>query len=980
MKIPQLISWVSSKKKWLPLHSWTLLVLTILMGVVAGLFRINGYIHHPQHARFDDFAAIYNFIVAHPNEGWYYTFFGVDAVWALVLLTWCFHILVRLKSSGEIRPDQLSKKPLRANDPKEGQLDYVPGIFLILMVLSYLLDITEGICYIKGWAKNLSTWVFLKNLAYGISALVFIYGCWKYWVLMPARRARQLKAIRVFFSSSYLSIITILLVGGILTFIPQGITVVIHWLNSPLNLFLSLILIGFLAVVVSHFPAYFEARRTEIQDRIDWYLFEDWAWLRWIARNLGVGFVYYKVNNKKDQQGSPFNQTTRVYRHHLGSLVILALMYAVLFAANATFKFLLPPSLVFLLLIFAIVYYRRLARWAADSERVTRVFYFWFVLTVVLMAITLYYSYKLGWSQGLVYFTVAALTSLLGTYISFRILRKKIFGKENKSLVLVMGFLGWVTLAIILIANFFLDFTHQFLSPVTLLLLYLINLYGLVSVGIKHVQFFYDNPTRRSNQLRFIIPLIPVLFLIWISVKKSASNDLHYLRKVAEQPESVMEYDQFIEYWKDRAQRDSSDQVFVMGTSYGGGLMADLWAMLVLNELQEETNHQLLNRTLNLSSNSGGSIGFGNYANLWCYSEELPRENRYQNLSDKIDTIGNFNHLSIDFTYMMGKDLVRQIIPGNWNGTDRSYQAMERYANYTGDQRAQSNNSQTFRSRCKMIHDSVGYYPSMVFATTGVDGSLGNCFSLKMGERQWDSVFRGISNVLDVSGYQEDSSLTYYGALSSSNRFPLFSPVASIEGEGHFVDGGYYDNSGLKNSLELLEDFLDRGAIPNSQRVRLFMINNSRSKYIRQIFKQWEHEKVDGGTVGQLSAILNTAVTIDKVSRHLEARANDYENVRIFLPLRITYDDVVGVYGGEPIKPFEVIKIIEENNRKIDDALKLAKESELYDPRKWGVVEPPTARLLSKPAVAYEQAMIRYHTDVRKQINQVKSWFNNSAQ
>ncbi|UTW61981.1 hypothetical protein KFE98_18525 [bacterium SCSIO 12741] len=973
--ITRLISWVSNHPKGLTWHSWILLVFTILLATVAGLFSINGYINHPQHARFEDFANIYQFIQGHDHKKWYYAFFVLDAIWAPILLSWGLHVLITLKLNREIDSDKQDTKQRAEDYPRSKTPDFVPGIYLLLIVVAYLLDFVEGVHYVCGWGTNLSDIVTGKTVAYGLAILVLLYGCWKYWNLMPNLKRSQQRSIRIFLSSSYLSILTVIIVAGILTFIPQGITVVVHDLASGQNLFFMVILISFLALVVSHYPAYFEARREEMKPKLDWFMIEDWPLLKWSARNLGLGFVYYRVND--DFKGQTlFDPRARMYRHHLGSLVILALMYAVLFTANEVYNFPLPPSLVALLLIGAIVYYNALSKWEKKTEKVRGFLFVSSLITAILLITTSLISFLDGWSKVLVYFTLITLTGVLITYITYRILRKKAFGVGNKGLVFFMGVFGWGTMIAIVLLNLFLDFTHQWIGPVTLLLLYLINLYGLVSISSKHVQFFYDNPLRRNNQLRFIIPLIPILLLIWIQAKRPIFNDLHYLNEVPELKSEPMAYSKFINTWKEQAQRDTSGQeVYLMGTSYGGGLMADLWAMLVLHELQKETQGKLLNRTLNLSSNSGGTIGFGNYANLWLYHGSGMPDHSYDTISGSIQRIGNFNHLSIDFVSLLGRDLVRQLLPCEWEGRDRSYEAMGRYAQMTGDLEAISNRTQSFRSRYNQIYQASGYFPSMVFATTSADGSLGNCFSLKMDDQRWDRIFRGTSNILDIKGSREDSSLTYYGALSASNRFPLFSPVASIRGEGHYLDGGYYDNSGLMNSLELLEDFLNAGAIPNEEQVRYYMINNSRSKYIRYLFKDWIHREVDEKGVGQLSAILNTATKIDKVSRHLEARADDYKGVRVFLPLRLTYEDVVKEFGGEPKCPLQVIQCIDRNNRKIDEALQKAKNGKLYDFEKWGVVEPPTARLLSRQGVAYEQAMVLYHDDVRRQIAKINSWF-----
>ena len=100
----------------------------------------------------------------------------------------------------------------------------------------------------------------------------------------------------------------------------------------------------------------------------------------------------------------------------------------------------------------------------------------------------------------------------------------------------------------------------------------------------------------------------------------------------------------------------------IMLTSYGGGLMADYWAMLVTHELQVKTEGKFLKHTFNLSGNSGGGVGFANYVNLAMHT---PRDLSNPLWKERIDTVGNFNHLSHDLVRLFGRDMVTKFITGS---------------------------------------------------------------------------------------------------------------------------------------------------------------------------------------------------------------------------------------------------------------------------------------------------------------------------
>ncbi|MCH2225750.1 MAG: hypothetical protein MK066_13350, partial [Crocinitomicaceae bacterium] len=58
-----------------------------------------------------------------------------------------------------------------------------------------------------------------------------------------------------------------------------------------------------------------------------------------------------------------------------------------------------------------------------------------------------------------------------------------------------------------------------------------------------------------------------------------------------------------------------------------------------------------------------------------------------------------------------------------------------------------------------------------------------------------------------------EASIPFYQAVSTTNRFPIFSPVAKIKGAGHFIDAGAIDNSGILGCWDMYLFLRDRGVL-----------------------------------------------------------------------------------------------------------------------------------------------------------------------
>lgn len=70
---------------------------------------------------------------------------------------------------------------------------------------------------------------------------------------------------------------------------------------------------------------------------------------------------------------------------------------------------------------------------------------------------------------------------------------------------------------------------------------------------------------------------------------------------------------------------------------------------------------------------------------------------------------------------------------------------------------------------------------------------------------------------------------------------------------------------------------------------------------------------------------------------------------------------------------FDNFELIKQHNDTIRWVLR---DYENYKLRQWGVVEPPLARVLSEPAVRYQEAMVYYHPEVQRAFARIDAYLN----
>jgi len=817
--------------------------------------------------------------------------------------------------------------------------------------------------------------------------------------------------------SSMISLLVIGLFMLLLTRMDQGITIVIDMFGSWPNLLLTILVINFLALVLSHFPYYFDlALRSENKG------------IKWVKDyELGLfGFVYHNTDfDPKD------HILIKILRRHLG-IVMYSIWFLVLLNVKQKifddsidiFLQFVVWNLIFILIHLCVQAYQtkikskikedNTAEWPVlkRSVRIFLVTYqFLFLLNLILIIYFLCKVNEIGWclynlnllllitffnaliyilfrvsrswfvyynnSQGKQLDTEKYYPQRLGTDFTVFTLFPFRYLASTPNYLAAMGFFGGVFALPVLFVGLLTPFGLQGLNPIPLLVIVILFYYSAVVITLKHF-VFHRSKVKESNdntgnlwasRLLFLFPFfIVALFFSMATI----DNDLHTLQLIeGQENEELNAYEmsknEFVSHID-----TSYDKHFIVG-SYGGGLKANIWNLLLLNELTKE-NDNFLKSTLCLSGVSGGAIGISNFT---AFNHNYNSRN-YQLLNEKINKIGQANMLSTDLFGWLVKDFWREAIPGSWfsfYGKDRAHISMNIYSKMIHEKDV----SLTIPMRTYWMETfkKHNYFPAVIFNTTPTTSNYGVGCSVS------GLNFPIAIDILDFTDDNKDiyNSISFFGAASTTNRFPIFSPTARIPQKGHFVDGGYFENSGLLYAKHFYDEIIEDSLLEFDSIVAINIVND-KAQYIVEKLKDHNLESFSGAEMheGEFLSILKGIVALERLPRYVRELIERDDNIGLVslqMPYPFDVDDIKSLFLIEAIPAeyrAELQKIIDGNNTMIVDALKqhtFENGQIAYDLENWGIVVPPLGRLMSKPAVEYQRAMVKYHKDVRSTIDEI---------
>ncbi|KAB8153486.1 hypothetical protein EZY14_009640 [Kordia sp. TARA_039_SRF] len=550
---------------------------------------------------------------------------------------------------------------------------------------------------------------------------------------------------------------------------------------------------------------------------------------------------------------------------------------------------------------------------------------------------------------------------------------------------------------------------------------------GLTPKGISRLVALKDQKSfvKGGNVITLIV-LGFILFCSLIAVISPKWNEsfVHELdTDNVRRDDSVLHLDEYIDTLKSKV-KDGKPLIFV--ASHGGAVKANIWTMKLLNKIQKETDGAFLDQTASFSGASGGMMGLGMYSVL-SGKYDNKTANRYEKIEERIRKVAEENYASKDVSYMLGWDFIRKMILLRKvsKHKDRAYYSMVTYQNLLENRETRLLDTVSFQG---YWHDNIykenGYFPAILVNTAKTNGRRGVFSSVRYGDNDED-LFLNADNLAQLQPIADGKRpvVSFYQALSCTNRFPGFSPAAKISGYGHYIDAGAIDNSGLLTSLDWYDRLKngDNPVIKKETNVIFVEIINGKSNYIKHLLRDFKKEcgidflEFEEIEQGNLSAVISAGANLDKnpdyfsdLIRRLEKRgrkplaeiefkdslqytqdtiynAEKYKirYIPIYLPRVIRLEDVEDFVGGEiketivtknnakfPVRE-ELKKYLKEKNIKIY----LNSEGDLKK-HEWNTYEPTLARHLSESTIRYYDNILKKDDSIKEHIKELKKELN----
>lgn len=519
--------------------------------------------------------------------------------------------------------------------------------------------------------------------------------------------------------------------------------------------------------------------------------------------------------------------------------------------------------------------------------------------------------------------------------------------------------------------------------------------YGILVVLTKNYIFYKYSKERYAikNFKNFRFYLVMGFFVLFLSNRlgRIFPNELFTLNSVSRVTNDELDLDRYVKELPENQTR------YYIG-AYGGGMKSNAWTLSVLNEFYKN-DPQFLEKAVVISGASGGTMGLINWSAI--------RKNNPSNsdAEDMITKISTEHVLSLDLTHILGRDTFNHLfVPGilciNLSGYDRSTLAMQRYAELSGNTEKAVDLTPYRKYWKEMYQKHNNRFPVLIANTTNVLGNQGMAVSIRTDQypTEHSLLYQGADNILELQNpvYEKDSliditetTLPYYNAASTSNRFPLISPAAKIETLGHFNDGGIYENSGLLSAYKLFRSINSYESISDldnlKQRNVFINIVNDKNLYIRKVVKDWIQKELIVNKINkntEISAILNSIASTEMmpifVKKELERLDKHHEKIdfeTVYLPHTFTMNDIKNIYGEE----FELgdgkndtYKTLYEcvlNNDKAIRSLLSSKCDKGFD----RIIEPPMSRVLANDAFGFMRFMLSEESDAHQKIQEISS-------
>ncbi len=846
-------------------------------------------------------------------------------------------------------------------------------------------------------------------------------------VLLPSKGGvryilRALYSFTNFVKASINSIIILLVILVLLTQMEQAFTMLLRMIETGrISLLLCFILINLLAVSLSHYPiyTYYAGNLNNSRKYVEWKKERPFTpkWMSWLTV-----YTFKPINSKiyvKDIYANILRQFLGLSVYLIWAIFIYStylpnLKYSLGSGAIAVIEW---CSILFVLLIFfSYAYFKRklsplhstIATRSSIYKRIGVFYFFSSTLSFVLILLVIF-KVKLFNPGGLILLLLTNFMMMVN-FSFFRLVRPRLRHvarslKYNslRSSTALLSFLRKIEKSSNYLVAFVIAFFCAFLSiiyftfacvygwplpnGIVIVMIYLYFYFFIISALGKYYFVKYSLAQKKrkaglpmtylnSRRFRYMtsgIMILAGLFVLGLFTE-SHLNELT-IYPVDKNNDGIV-----LSEFEDRV-KAMPDTVFFI-SSHGGGLKANAWTLMVLDTLQRSSNNRLMRQTVAMSGASGGSLGLALFGNIHSQFGDNPEV-----LSSVINKITYDNYASVDISMLFGADLARIFYPLNKMSPshDRSYYGMLMYQRNLRKTGLKLLETTSYRSYWEELGTKKQPLPTLIMNTASTNGKRGIFCSINT--KMFDSIFPYSQNLSDLKMENgKDGSISFMQAVSTTNRFPIFSPVAKIKGSGHFIDAGAIDNSGILGCWDLYLYLFDRGVLIDKTIV-FVDIDNSKSGYAEMLLDQFlEKTKrsdflIDENEKSSISANLQTGLSLNKIPGYLNDFLSNYtskqdhlEYKKIVLPHKVSISDIERVIDGAfcnfPGGNFreELIKFLDAHNAQIIRST----EGEKSFFEDWECYEPVLSRQLSASNITYFDRIIS--SDFTK-IGEVRSFF-----
>lgn len=810
-----------------------------------------------------------------------------------------------------------------------------------------------------------------------------------------------------FLKSSWISILIISVFVVLILQMAQGSILLVDLLSRPMNLLLFLAITHILGVVLSLYPVYLSKWRENKQSKTKWEMRPSW-----LKKLIGFGIITYNdnpnSNPKTTNQGLllGYNKKSKhffesILRKLLGVIFYLCILYCLVIIADKYFffQYLTKNQLSLIQIIFFVVaaivvafhFCVSLRNRSEETIKKFRLFLHLFLgLSCAFFALSIYFSIREGWAFETL---VMVITHLFFSLLYFIIYRK--FRRVLSASQFVSPYLNWLSndydyLKMTTIGGWFTliifvwsQFQPEKFNPIVIIFSMFYTLYGILVIPIKHHLFYSklkDSRNKTSREKVFVsffvyfFPFLPIVYALFVFITMSIGNDQHKLETIPykENKNILLTENEFFKSFDAYFERQDStkkEPVFFI-SSYGGGLRANLWTLKVLNELTRKpisnnSEKTVFNNTIAMSGVSGGGFGVALFQAI--YSEN---PSSWEKRDSIINEIGKMNPLSRDLAWLFGKDYIGELIPlKNFNpSNDRAIAVLNDYNSVTSSNSDMLN--LPFQEYSNQVFRQFGYYPATFVNTASYSQKRGIASSFQFND--FHEVFPSSIDILDID---KQKTLSYLHGVSPTHRFPFFSPGAKIENKSIFIDGGYFENSGLLTTFDFY-DYLVKKEKLQGRKVIFIQIKNGDMQYAQEFIQNKNNnsqKKIDIKESGEILTILKAITSVSAISNYLEDDVKQIEktgkyniySVSISLPYRISKSQAKKVLFAKKIDK-KLASLLSDNNKNIHSYLKENKSGKYISEE---AIEPALGRLLTGKVVEYIDRLLKNDKSIFKELD-----------